>query len=153
VAAWALLIFSFSTDRFSSEHSAGIIVLMLRWLLPHASLTTLDLLHEIIRKSAHFAEYFVFGLLLLRAIRGCKKRWRLQWALAAVAIAAANAGLDEFHQSFVSSRNASIWDALLDTAGATAAQGAMWLAILGRRRTEARRGEGTEQSLSREASE
>jgi len=37
------------------------------------------------------------------------------------------AALDEFHQSFVASRTASPWDALLDTVGAGAAQFVLWL--------------------------
>jgi len=45
----------------------------------------------------------------------------------AVIIAAGYASLDEFHQSFVASRTASPWDALLDTTGAAAAQVVLWL--------------------------
>ncbi len=39
------------------------------------------------------------------------------------------AALDEFHQSFVPSRTASPWDALLDTTGAAAAQIFLWLRL------------------------
>jgi VanZ family protein len=136
VVAWAALMFGFSTDAFSSEHSAGIIIGILHWLLPSASASTLDLLHLLIRKSAHVFEYFVFSLLLLRAIRGDGKGWEMRWAIWALVIAAVYACLDEFHQSFVPSRTASPWDALLDTAGAALAQMGAWIAMARRGRSQ-----------------
>ena len=84
-------------------------------------------MHAIIRKTAHLTEYFILGVLLHRALRGDERGWKLRWALWAIAIAAAYASLDEFHQSFVPSRTASPWDALIDTIGASAAQIAMRL--------------------------
>jgi hypothetical protein len=66
--AWALVIATASTDAFSAEHTSRIILPFLHWLLPHAPVATLELLHFVIRKCAHFAECFVFSLLLLRAV-------------------------------------------------------------------------------------
>jgi VanZ family protein len=79
-------------------------------------------MHFLVRKSAHFTEYFFFGLLLFRGVRGENDGWKLRWAVCALAIAAGYSALDEFHQSFVPSRTASPWDSLLDTVGATAGQ-------------------------------
>jgi VanZ family protein len=129
VVAWAALISFLSTDSFSSEHTGTIVLVVLRWFLPHASDATLELLHLLIRKCAHLTEYFIFSLLLLRAIRGTERGWRLRWALLALAIAAGYAGLDEFHQSFVPSRTSSARDALLDATGAATAQLAAWIAM------------------------
>jgi VanZ family protein len=111
---------------FSSEHTSRIISPLLRGLLPYATAATLELIHFAIRKSAYFREYFVFSLLLLRAVRGKHRGWMLRWALSALVIAAVISMLDEFHQSFVPSRTASVWDSLLDTFGAAAAQLAVW---------------------------
>ncbi len=85
-------------------------------------------LHFLIRKSAHFANYFLFGLLLLHGLRGETVGWRWRWALTAVAMAAGYAALDEFHQSFVPGRGAAAQDVLLDITGAAVAQAAarMW---------------------------
>jgi VanZ family protein len=127
VIAWALLISWASTDMFSTSHTSRYIVPALHWLFPHASAEILDRLHFLIRKSAHFTEYFVFSFLLLRPIRGVHRGWRIRWAIAALAIAAAYSALDEFHQSFVPSRTASPWDSLLDTTGAATAQFLLWL--------------------------
>jgi VanZ family protein len=120
--AWACLISFLSTDVFSSEHTSRFIIPLLHLLIPQASAETLEVMHVIIRKSAHLTEYFILGVLLHRALRGDERGWKLRWALWAIAIAAAYASLDEFHQSFVPSRTASPWDALIDTIGGSAAQ-------------------------------
>jgi VanZ family protein len=120
--AWACLISFLSTDVFSSEHTSRFIIPLLHLLIPQASAETLEVMHVIIRKSAHLTEYFILGVLLHRALRGDERGWKLRWALWAIAIAAAYASLDEFHQSFVPSRTASPWDALIDTIGSSAAQ-------------------------------
>jgi VanZ family protein len=125
--AWAILITWASTDLFSASHTSRYILPALHWLLPQAGAETLDRLHSLIRKSAHFMEYFVFGFLLLRAIRGKHRGWRIRWAISVLAIAAGYSALDEFHQSFVPSRTASPWDSLLDTSGAAIAQVLLWL--------------------------
>jgi VanZ family protein len=128
--AWACLISILSTDAFSSEHTSRFIVAALHWLFPGASGATFELLHAVIRKSAHLTEYFIFSIFLVRALRGKDRGWTLRWAVWAIAIAASYAALDEFHQSFVASRTASPWDSLLDTTGATAAQIFLWLGNL-----------------------
>ena len=125
--AWAVVISAASTDAFSSRHTSQYILPALHWLIPQASAETLERLHFLIRKAAHLTEYFVFSVLLLRAIRGENKGWQIRWAIAALAIAAVYSGFDEFHQSFVPSRTASPRDSLLDTTGAATAQVLMWL--------------------------
>jgi len=124
---WAGVISWASTDTFSASHTSLFILPILHWLYSHASAETLDLLHFFIRKAAHVAEYFVFSVLLLRALRGKHRGWQLRWAIAALAIAAGYSVLDEFHQSFVPSRTASPWDSLIDTSGAATAQVVLWL--------------------------
>jgi VanZ family protein len=131
VALWACVIFIFSTDTFSSEHTQSVVFGILGTLLPHASLSTLSVLHDFIRKCAHVGEYFIFGALLFRAIRTPRQGWQWHWAVLAILAAALYASSDEIHQIFVPSRGASIWDALLDTGGASVAQLAAW--ILNRR--------------------
>jgi VanZ family protein len=125
--AWAWLISFLSTDVFSSDHTSVFIIPVLHRLIPQASAETLELMHAIIRKTAHLTEYFIFSILLIRALRGQESGWKLRWAIWAVVLAAGYASFDEFHQSFVPSRTASPWDALLDTAGASVAQVVLWL--------------------------
>ena len=100
---------------------------VLHTLLPYAPESTLLTLHAFIRKFGHVVEYFIFGVLLFRAIRAPARGWGLRWAFLAVLIAALYASSDEIHQIFVPSRGASIWDALLDTSAATVAQFVFWI--------------------------
>jgi VanZ family protein len=124
---WACLISLLSTDLFSSTHTSHIIIPLLHWIFPRANAETLERMHFFIRKSAHFTEYFLFSIFLFRGLRANDRGWKFCWAIWAVVISAGYAGLDEFHQSFVASRTASPWDALLDTVGASTAQIVLWL--------------------------
>jgi len=118
---WAGVIFSMSTDSFSSEHTASVFEPILRWLDPSLTANQFELIHHIIRKCAHFTEYFIFCLLLFRGVRGDRKGWRWRWGVAALFCAAGYSVLDEIHQAFVASRTASAHDSLLDSIGAFAA--------------------------------
>jgi VanZ family protein len=120
VLAWSALIFCMSTDTFSSEHTGSIIEPILRWIYPAITAEQFAFIHHLIRKTAHFTEYFIFALLLFRGVRRGRSGWRWSWGLQALFIAAAYSALDEFHQSFVASRTASPYDSLLDTIGAAA---------------------------------
>jgi VanZ family protein len=118
---WSGVIFFASTDTFSSAHTALVFEPLLRWLVPSISDNGIEAIHHFIRKSAHFTEYFVFFVLLYRAIARGRNGWCRSWAFTAWSIAAAYSVLDEFHQSFVASRTASPWDSLLDSTGALVA--------------------------------
>jgi VanZ family protein len=118
---WAALMFLASTDAFSSQNTGRILAPLLRWLYSGITQEQLDVVNFVLRKGAHLAEYFVLYLLVYRGLSGARARWRLSWALGALFISMAYSVLDEIHQSFVASRIASLWDALLDTTGALAA--------------------------------
>jgi len=79
-------------------------------------------IHHLLRKCAHFTEYFILSLLILRGIRGQKRETHLRWALLVILIVAGYASLDELHQAFVPGRTAALTDVLLDTTGGVAAQ-------------------------------
>jgi VanZ family protein len=132
---WAGVIFSASTDTFSSEHTRWVFEPILRWLVPSLTGDQFSTIHRFIRKSAHVTEYFVFCLLLYRGVRGDRKGWRWTWGLAALFCAAGYSVLDEIHQAFVVSRTASGYDSLLDSMGALAAFGALWMWFRWRRST------------------
>jgi VanZ family protein len=120
--AWAVAISWFSTGTFTAENTGRFIIPTLHWLFPSLSPDMLALLHHLIRKSAHFVEYFVLSLLVLRGLRAGRKETHIRWALAAVLVVAGYAAIDEFHQSFVPGRTAAVADVLLDSSGGVAAQ-------------------------------
>lgn len=72
----------------------------------------------LVRKTAHFLEYFVLGLViyLVLDIRGIKY---LQ--ITAIILAILFASLDEIHQLFVVGRTAKVFDVFIDSIGATVA--------------------------------
>ncbi len=124
---WASVIFSMSTDTFSSEHTASVLEPVLRWMVHSLTEGQFSKIHFFIRKSAHFTEYFIFCLLVYRGVRGDRKGWRWTWGIAAFFCAAGYSVLDEIHQAFVASRTASAYDSLLDSAGAFFALAILYL--------------------------
>lgn len=74
-----------------------------------------DLATLIIRKGAHFTEYFILYILIYRVLimyYSAKKIWIL--SLIGVFLYACS---DEFHQYFIDGRTASFKDVLIDTSG------------------------------------
>ena len=125
VILWMGFIFWMSTETFSSGNTFSFLEAALRFLLPTREL---NLIHAMIRKSAHVAEYFILGLLLFRAFRGSSiGSWNWRWSFFAMILVVLCAAGDEFHQSFVPTRTASVVDVIIDTAGGALAQFAIIL--------------------------
>ena len=70
---------------------------------------------------AHFVEYFILGLLLLFAAAGVRGGTGRLAPAAILAFVAVFALADEYHQSFVPQRDASLKDCVFDMIGASAA--------------------------------
>ena len=102
----------------SAEHTSRFIGPFLHWLVPEISDATIVAVQLLVRKAAHFIEYAVLAGLLLRALRGEIRQMPWRFLLLAGVIAAMCAALDEYHQSFVSSRTAALGDVLIDICGA-----------------------------------
>jgi VanZ family protein len=121
VAAWAALIFVFSTGWFTGAHTARLIVPILARLMPGVPEPALLAIHDGVRKLAHFGEYAVLSALLARALSP-DGSWTPRTALGALGLAVVWAALDELHQLFVPGRGAAVGDVVIDAAGALAAQ-------------------------------
>ena len=123
---------AFSTDTFSAEHTGRILLKVLHALFGQISAHQFQQIHFLIRKSAHFCSYGLLGALAFfswRATLPALARWTFRWSLLALLVAVTAGGLDEFHQSFVSSRGSSLHDVFLDFTGAVFFQLviALWL--------------------------
>jgi VanZ family protein len=135
---WAAIIFSASTDAFSSQNTGRFIGPTIRWLYPAIAQAQLDFINIFVRKCAHFAEYGVFYPLVLRGLARGRTGWLWSRGLGAWLIVVAYSALDEFHQSFVASRTPSPWDSLLDSTGAFVAMLVVFLVSVSSRRRSAR---------------
>ncbi len=65
-----------SNEQFSASRTEEFFIPLLHFFLPAASPSTIDLLHFLIRKTAHLGEYGILGLLYLRAQRGGDRSYR-----------------------------------------------------------------------------
>ena len=117
VTLWLSFIFLMSTGTFSAENTATVVGAVIGFFFPGLSPDTAELVHEMVRKAAHVTEYFILGLLLFRAFRAPGEGWRWRYALFATVGVALWALGDEFHQSFVATRTASLVDVGIDTTG------------------------------------
>ena len=123
---WMLVIFAASTDMMSAEHTSRFIAPFLRWLTPDVSVATIATVQLFVRKAAHLTEYAILGALLVRAFGSRDVRPAWGYAVVAWLLAVAWAGLDEFHQSFVSSRTGSPIDVMIDATGALIGLSIYW---------------------------
>ena len=129
LVVWLIFISYASSDSFSAANTSRIIGPLVLWLFPNTSPESMAVIHFVIRKIAHFTEYAILAYLAVRAFRTSPRAALAnRWFLAALALIVIYALLDEYHQSFVPSRTASVYDSLIDMSG-----GLVTLLILRRR--------------------
>jgi VanZ family protein len=122
---WTAAILMSSTASFSSSNTGDWLAKLINAIVGHPLAPESFLgFHFLLRKAAHLTGYGIEGALLYRAIRAerAERPPRLRWAIAAVAITAVVATIDEWHQLYIPSRTGSPLDVLIDTLGATLAQ-------------------------------
>jgi VanZ family protein len=134
VLLWMSVIFSASGDRLSFQHSSRIVAPILRWLIPGISEESVHFIVVVVRKASHVTEFAILAVLVLRCIRRHESSLTYPWAWShaslTLLIVVLYAASDEFHQLFVPSREASLRDVAIDSAGAVLALLLLW--ILGR---------------------
>lgn len=115
---WAGLVFIGSSDLLSASHTGAFIVRPLHWLMPHASEGTIAAIHFAIRKLGHLTEYAILALFAARAFRtSANQQLRRRWFWISLLFVIVYSLSDEYHQSFVPSRGASIYDSMIDSVG------------------------------------
>ena len=128
IVLWIGVIFFLSSGSGSMEETSRFIGPLLRFLFPSSPEETIQFYHACIRKTAHFTEYGILALLASRAfITSSFNYMRTRWFLIATVLVILIASIDEFNQSFESSRTSSQYDVLLDTFGGACAVGVVYL--------------------------
>ena len=118
---WILFISFASTSQFSAVNTSTVLRPLVLWFLPSLNETQLASVHFVLRKLGHFTEYAVLAYLARRAFISSSRQFlRRYWFQCAVLLVVVYALLDEFHQSFVPSRTASLYDSAIDVAGGLA---------------------------------
>jgi len=125
------LIFSASTNLGSPDNTSSFFRPIMRWLFPNMSEDMLEHVHHFVRKTAHFVEYAMLGILAWRVVRfdpafaSFSVRRRFWFALLFCLLYAST---DEFHQIFVPTRQPAVLDVMLDTCGASCGLLVVWSA-------------------------
>lgn len=114
-----------------------LVALWMAWIFFLSSQASLPLpgvnwIDDLLRIAGHFVEYAVLAFLVSRAMASPETRSR-RWIALALILCAAYAVSDEWHQSFVPGRDASVFDLFVDTAGA-----ALGTVVFARRSNRAR---------------
>ncbi|HUC97073.1 MAG TPA: VanZ family protein [Candidatus Polarisedimenticolaceae bacterium] len=126
VLLWATVIFLFSTEHFAAPQSSRILGPLLHWLFPGITPEQVSSVQFVVRKLGHCFEYFVLAVLLYRALYPeSGGRSSVHPAAMTMGLAVIWAITDEFHQSLVPSRTASIVDVMIDGFGALC--GTFWM--------------------------
>ncbi|MGH9900423.1 MAG: VanZ family protein [Pyrinomonadaceae bacterium] len=132
---WVGFIYFASTGSLSASKTSRIVGPLLVWLFPDITDEALLRAHFVVRKAALFFEYAVLALLAARAfLTSSQIVLRRRWIAAAFTVVAVCALLDEFHQSFVSTRTGTVYDSMIDVLGGATALAAVafWRARRGK---------------------
>lgn len=110
VILWMIFIFVMSSfDASSSSNQSNFIVDIITSII---NIKDTGLLSLIIRKLAHFTEYFILGILVINLITRYDKK-----LIIAILLCIIYATSDEIHQIFVPGRSCQITDIMIDSLG------------------------------------
>ena len=110
VVIWMILIFVMSS--FGSTQSDSQSNFIVDILINIFNIDNVDVLSYIVRKLAHFTEYFILGILVCNMFRYYDKKYYF-----AIIVCILYAVSDEAHQAFVPGRSCQVYDMLIDSFG------------------------------------
>ena len=114
---WALVIFCLSTGPFGPGFTAPLLAGALSLVRLTVSPPHFEVLHLCVRKAAHLAEYAIFAYLLGESSEEPPFPWRQRRLLVGFLILLAYSLTDEYHQTFMPGRTASLTDCGIDSVG------------------------------------
>lgn len=121
-----ILIFAFSSQNAvkSSKTSGTVVTVVIETVYPNyetfpveKQLNIIDIATNIVRKTAHFLEYFVLGILSFFNFISFKKLKFVACTALSFAFCVLYSIGDEIHQYFVPGRACRIFDVFIDSAG------------------------------------
>lgn len=119
---WMITVFCFSNQQgeTSGSTSGKVIKAILKIFTKDVSEEKIQKLQLPIRKLAHFTIFSIGGVLAIMLLNQYNIPL-IQKIIYSQLIITIYAATDEFHQRFIPGRTASIWDVLIDSAGALTA--------------------------------
>ncbi len=117
--AFLICSFIFSQSSMTGTESTGLSFAITEWLVPVFSFIETETLHFLVRKAAHFSEYFALGCAVLYGMN--HNNHPVVFFLLAALIPLC----DEAIQFFTAGRSAQLQDCLIDAAGMSSA----WILI------------------------
>ncbi len=118
--SWMIIIFLLSHQPYSGESTHSIV----EKVLPVLDKESINTINFIIRKLAHFTEYFILTHLLYSLLKEYSKDKR-KIIIISIAICLLYAITDEIHQLYIPGRTAKLKDIMIDTTG-----GIFYIALL-----------------------
>jgi VanZ family protein len=118
VIVFMITIFMFSSEpAVQSEEKSKFVIYFLNILGINIESAFGSLADFIVRKAAHFTEYFILYILIFNALHNdLNKKTALFYSLILVFLYAST---DEYHQLFIPGRSGRLRDILIDTSGGT----------------------------------
>ena len=121
--SWMTIIFLFSNQTMENSTSLSdsllsniIDIVSFKKLNKHDKKITMEKLSIVIRKIAHFTEYFILGIILYFNLKLYSLDNRL---IIGIILCFLYASSDEIHQLFIDGRSARIFDIFIDTLGSS----------------------------------
>lgn len=126
VTAWMVVIFMLSNDIAAASSDKSNFILQ---ILSNLGINLKHIFKNydefIVRKTAHFTEYFVLSILIINVI---KQDFKFKDAvILAIKFTFLYACTDEFHQLFIPGRDGRIIDVFIDTSGGVFGAVVMWI--------------------------
>lgn len=107
---WMIFIFIMSSmNETTSSNQSGFFVSLITNLF---NIKNIEILTTIVRKMAHFTEYFILGILVINSLDISNKRYLYSFIIGFI-----YAISDEVHQLFIVGRSGKIFDVLIDSLG------------------------------------
>ena len=115
VFLWLFVVYGMSSfDADISQSQSNIVVNLINELFNISNIDTINTISFIVRKTAHFCEYLILGILMYNMFHNFNKKTYI-----AIIICILCAICDELYQSLIPGRSTKLLDIIIDSSGST----------------------------------